>query len=151
VKIVADDVDEAPGRDVFRQYYLSNGLMYTSTFCVAECFSAFKLKWLRKRISLEEYLRYIHEFYRLGVGHKLQLDDLEMLAPQFRSEAERLMNVHRIDFVDAVQIVTLMKGRYQHLVEGSQSILITADRALAKAARTEGARVWECTTEPSPV
>jgi predicted nucleic acid-binding protein len=151
VKIVADDGDEAPGRDVFRQYYRSNGHMYTSSFCVAECFSAFKGKFLRKKISLDQYLHYIHDFYRLGVGHKLQLDDLELLAPQFRSEAERLITVHGIDFVDAVQIVTLMKGRYQHMVERSQSILITADQALAKAARAERACVWECTREPTPV
>jgi predicted nucleic acid-binding protein len=110
VKIVADDADEAPGRDVFREYYRSNILMYTNSFCVVECLSAFRRKWMKKQISLEEYLHYIDGFYRRGVGHKLQLEDLELLAPQFRSEAERLMSVHQLDFVDAVQIVTLMKG-----------------------------------------
>ena len=137
--------------DFFSAYYRNRPLMYTSSFCVAECFSAFKLKFLRGKITREQYLSYIYEFYRLGVGSKPQIDDIEMLNPEFRSEAERLINVHGIDFIDAVQIVTLLKGRYQHLVEGSRSILITADRSLAKAARAEGARVWECTTEPRPV
>jgi len=84
-------------------------------------------------------------------GWKLQIDDLELLDPRFSGEAERLINAHSIDFVDAIQIVTLLQGRYRGLVEGSQSILITADKELAKAARFEGARVWECTTEHKPV
>lgn len=151
VKIAADDADETPGRDVFRAYYFNNPLMFTNSFCVAECLSAFKLKFLRGRIGRDDYLRYIREFYRLGVGAKIQLEDLDLLAPQLRSETDRLITAHSIDFIDAVQVVTLLQGRFRYMVQGSQSILITADRGLAAAARAEGARVWECTTEPAPV
>jgi predicted nucleic acid-binding protein len=151
VKIVADDEDEAPGRAVFRSYYFNHPSMYTTSLCVAECFSAFKLKFVRGKISRPEYVRYIQEFVRLGIGFKLRIDDLELLAPEVQSEAERLINKYEIDFIDAVQIVTLMIGQFRALVAGSQSILITADRLLAKAAKAEGARVWECTIEISPV
>jgi rRNA-processing protein FCF1 len=43
-----------------------------------------------------------------------------------------------------------MQGQFKVLVGESQSILITADRELAKAARAEGVRVWECTSEAAP-
>jgi hypothetical protein len=46
--------------------------------------------------------------------------------------------------------VTILHGRFRELGPNSQSILITADRDLAKAARAEGAKVWDCTTEPAP-
>ena len=67
------------------------------------------------------------------------------------TEAERLIKQHKIDFLDCFQIVTILHGKFRVLGPDSKSILITADRALAKAARAEGARVWECTSEPPPV
>jgi predicted nucleic acid-binding protein len=149
VKLVAEDEDETSGREVFRKYYFSHGLMRSSSFCVAECLSAFKLKFVRKKISASDYVRYIREFYRLVIS-RLQLEDLQFHAPEFQSEVERLIHQYGLDFVDAAQIVTLLKGKFAGLVGESQSILITADRRLADVARLEGARVWECTTEPSP-
>lgn len=43
------------------------------------------------------------------------------------------MYPHGIDFIDAVQLVTLLKGGYRSLGEESQSIFITADRAPTRA------------------
>ena len=60
------------------------------------------------------------------------------------------MQAHGLDFIDSIQIVTLLKGTYSGLVGTSQSLFITADRALAVAARKEGARVWDCTSEAAP-
>ena len=44
--------------------------------------------------------------------------------------------------------MTILHGQFRQLGPPSKSILITADRGLALAARAEGARVWECTSEP---
>ncbi len=98
-----------------------------------------------------EYIKGIRDFLRLTVGANLRLDDLPILSPIVISEAERLIKTHDIDFLDCVQIVTIMHGQFKHLGLGSKSILITADRCLAKAARAEGVRVWECTSEPPPL
>jgi predicted nucleic acid-binding protein len=150
VKLVADDSDEAPGRDVLRKYHQQHAHPgYTTSFCVSEAFGACKLKFLRKKISETEYLKYVKDLIRV-VGNTFQIDELEMLLPVVSSEFERLVTKHKIDFVDCLQIVTIMHGKFRIFDGPSQSILITADRELAKAARAEGARVWECTTEPAP-
>jgi predicted nucleic acid-binding protein len=150
VKLVADDSDEEPGREVLRKYYRDHSNRYATSYCVTEALSAFKTKYLRKKITQSEYIRYVKEFLRLVIGANLEIDEVHILTPIVRTEAERLIQTHGIDFLDCFQIVTIMQGRFRHLVDRSQSILITADRALAEAARAEGARVWECTSEPAP-
>jgi len=148
VKLVADDMDEEPGRATLREYYFAHGMYRATSYCVAEALSAFKTKWLRGRITQSDYVRNVREFFRLVVS-ALHIDEVP-LAVQVHHEAERLVEAYGIDFIDSIQVVTLMAGKYSVLVGDSQSIFITADRALAAAARREGARVWECTTEGSP-
>ena len=151
VKLFADDGDELPGREALRQYYFDHASMFTHQFCLAEALSAFKRKLSRKIFTEDKYLHCLSEFFRLGIGLKLQVDDIGMLSPILRSETERLIKGYGIDFIDAVQILILLRGTYPHFCGDSQSILITADRKLAEAARCEHARVWECTTEPPPI
>ncbi len=150
VKLVADDPDEEPGRDVLRQYYRNHSNRYATSYCVTEALSAFKSKFLRKRIPEDQYIKYVQEFIRTVLGANLQIDEISILSPDVRTEAQRLIQTYKIDFLDCFQIVTVLRGRFRYMVAESQSILITADRGLAKAARAEGARVWECTSEPAP-
>jgi predicted nucleic acid-binding protein len=148
VKIIADDPDEDRGREALRDYYRANSMYRASSFCVAEALSAFKLKWLRKRCTQDEYFGNVRKFFSRVVS-PLHMEECP-LALQVQEEAERVMQAYNLDFVDSIQIVTLLKGRYAGLVGSSRSILITADQALAAAARQEGARVWDCTSEPAP-
>jgi predicted nucleic acid-binding protein len=150
VKLVADDADEAPGRDVLRKYYWQHAHPgYTTSFCVSEAFGALKLKFLRKRISEPQYLKYVKELVRV-IGNTFQIDELEVLLPLVSSEFERLVKSYKIDFVDCLQIVTLKHGKFRIFDGPSKSILITADRELARVALAEDLRVWECTTEIAP-
>jgi predicted nucleic acid-binding protein len=150
VKLVADDPSEEPGRDVLREYYRGHANMYATSYCVAETFSVFKRKFLQKQIAEDRYIKYVRDFIRTVIGANLQIDEVPILSPIAFSEAERLIQTHTIDFIDCFQIVTILHGQFQHLIEESKSVLITADRELAKAARGEGAKVWECTSEPPP-
>lgn len=152
VKLIADDPDEAPGRNAMRDYYWSNtASVYATAYSVTETLSAFKRKHLNGKISGDVYLDYITKFLQRTIGSNLQVDDtVSILSPVVRTEAERLFKAHRIDFLDCFQIVTIKYGQFRFSVENSQSILITADRALARAARSEDVKVWECTTEPAP-
>lgn len=150
VKLVANDEDELPGRDALREYYRQHSNRYATSYCVTEALSAFKLKFLRGRITETDYIKYVHEFIRTVVGANLEVDEVSILLPIVAEDAARLIQRHRIDFLDCFQIVTILHGRFRHLVGASQSVLITADRQLAKAARAEGVRVWECTSEPPP-
>jgi predicted nucleic acid-binding protein len=149
VRVVADDPDEAPGQTVLREYFFKHGMYRATSFCVAEALSAFKTKWLRGKISQAEYIRDVKAFFRLVVS-ALHIEEVP-LAVQVHQAAERLIAAYGIDFVDSVQVVTLMSGQYSIFVGDSQSVFITADRTLADAARREGARVWECGTEPCPL
>jgi predicted nucleic acid-binding protein len=118
---------------------------------VTEAFSAFKLKFRRGKITEDQYIKYVKNFIHDVIGANLQIDEVPILTPLVFREAERLIQRHKIDFIDCFQIVTILHGQFRFLCLDSKSILITADQALAKAARAEGARVWEVTTEPAPV
>jgi predicted nucleic acid-binding protein len=150
VKLVADDPDDEPGRDVLRKYYREHSNRYATSYCVTEAFSAFKRKYLGKRIVKSQYIKYIRDFINSVVGANLQVDEVPVLTPIVFSEAERMISKYDIDFIDCFQVVTILHGRYRHMVGGSASILVTADQRLAAVARDEGVRVWECTTEPPP-
>jgi predicted nucleic acid-binding protein len=151
VKLVADDQDEEPGRDILRKYYREHSNRYATSYSVSEALSAFKSKFLRGRIAESQYIKYVQDFIRTVVGANLQIDEVSILAPVVHQEAERLIKTYKIDFLDCFQIVTILHGRFRHLGPESKSILITGDRDLAKAARAEGPGVWECTSEPAPV
>ena len=151
VKLVADDPSEEQGRDTLRKYYWSHtASVYATPYCVSETFSVFKRMFVRAEINEERYIKYVQTFIRQFLGTNLRQDQMSVLSPVVFSETERLVKAHKIDFVDCLQIVTIMHGQFHILGPNSQSILITADEGLAKAARFEGARVWNCRTEPSP-
>lgn len=151
VKLVADDPDEEPGRDALRKYYREHSSRYATSYCVTEAFSAFKGKFVRGRITEDQYIKYVQDFIRTVIGANLEINEVSILSPVVHSEAERLIRTYKIDFLDCFQIVTILQGQFRYLGPQSKSILITADRGLATAARAEGARVWECTSEPAPV
>ena len=90
VKLVADDADEEPGREVLRKYYHQYAHPgYTTSFCISEAFGALKLKFLRKKIAETQYLKYVKDLIRV-VGNKFQIDELEILLQVVSSEFERL-------------------------------------------------------------
>ncbi len=150
VKLVADDPDEEPGRDAVRDYYKNRSSLYATSYSVTEALSALKLKFVRKRISREQYIESVDRFLSATVGSSLQIDEVDIFAPGMLSEAQRLIRVHGIDFLDGFQVVTVLRGHSSKMVGESKTLFITADRALAVAARAEGVRVWECTSEPAP-
>jgi len=149
VKLVADDVDEKLGGDVLREYSKNCPSRYTSSFCVAEAFGAFKRKLRGKKISQGQYIDYVRDLNREIVNH-FKVDEAPILGHDVVAKAEVLVVKYKIDFIDCFQIVTLTQGEFSFLVGPSQSILITADHDLAIAARAEGAKVWECTRELTP-
>jgi predicted nucleic acid-binding protein len=151
VKLVADDPDEEPGRNVLRTYHREHAHPgYATSFCVAEAFGALKLKFLRNKISEGQYLTYVKNLIRV-TGNTFRINEVSILQPIVSTEFDRLVAKYKIDFVDCLQIVTITQGEFRILNGPSQSILVTADRELARAARTEGARVWECSSEPAPI
>jgi predicted nucleic acid-binding protein len=65
IKLVADDVDELPGRDAVRKYYWAHAAhVYSTSYSITEALSAFKLKYVRGRIG---------QFRRVTVDHRLRV------------------------------------------------------------------------------
>jgi predicted nucleic acid-binding protein len=139
VKIVADDVAEVPGRDSVRAFFFEHGLHYATSYTLAEALNVFKLKWLRHDISVEQYFRDVREFFRLVVSSTEE--DHVPISVQILEHAERIMAEHELDFVDALQLVTVLRGKFSVLVGDSASLFVTADHDLAVAARKLGAQV----------
>jgi predicted nucleic acid-binding protein len=151
VKLVADDEDEKPGQQALRDDYWSHtASVYATPYCIAEAFKVFERKRDRERVTQAQYLRYLRDFRVKFLGLNLRQEAISILPSIVTTETERLDTTYKIGFVDCFQIATLRHGRFRVLGPNSQAILITADRGLAKAARAEGAKVWECTREPAP-
>jgi predicted nucleic acid-binding protein len=115
VKLVADDPDEEPGRDVLRKYYHEHSNRYATSYCVTEAFSAFKGKFVRGQIAENQYIKYVRDFIRTVIGANLQIDEVPLLSPVVLGEAERLIKTYKIDFLDCFQIVTILQGRFRVL------------------------------------
>ena len=94
-------------------------------------------------------MRYVRNLL-LVVGNTFQIDEIDVLLPVVSKEFEQLVGKYKLDFVDCLQVATLKHEKYRIFDGPSKSILITADRELAKAARSENARVWECSSEDPP-
>ena len=152
VKLVANDNDELPGREVLRKYYWANTAnMYATPYSIAETFGVFKSKWLRKKIDRKDYLKYSDDFATKILGTNLRIDTVAPpYAPIVRQETARLVTGYGIDWVDSFQLVALKHGQFSTACGLSQSIFITGDKGLAKAGRAEGLRVWDCINELAP-
>jgi predicted nucleic acid-binding protein len=98
------------------------------------------VKYVRGRIARSEYKHYVREFLKLTIGLNLRIDEVQVLSPVVRDEFERLIDTYDIDFLDCFQLVTIMHGKYRVLVDRSKSLLITADKKLAEAARKKKRR-----------
>lgn len=150
VKLVADDVDEESGRVAVREYFRNHSNLYATSYSVAEALTALKHKFVKKRISHEQYISSVERFLGATIGSSLQIDGVEIFMPGVLEHTQRLIREHEIDVLDGCQIVTILRGQSRHMAGESRTLLVTADRAFAAAARAEGVRVWECATETLP-
>lgn len=147
IKLLIDIPEENVGREALRAYFYGNANFHMTSLCFAEAFGVLKVKYFNlKKINEEEYLTAIEKL----IWGRTQIDDVPIKSYDILQEAKRLISNHNLDLSDAMQIVTIMRGTYSFLARGSKSILITADAKLAKAARAEGVRVWNCYTESNP-
>jgi hypothetical protein len=65
-------------------------------------------------------------------------------------EAKTLAMDHDLDLSDAFQLLSLQAGYFCGLPGESATLLVTADEALAAAARKLDLRAWDCLREPLP-
>jgi predicted nucleic acid-binding protein len=157
-KIILDCRDEKDGRKALRDYLNRvHKTLYTTPICFAETIGLLKRKFLQKNISKEEYIDayknlMIHFFPDRTGNRPINLEQVEPAEPETFKKAARIVEENKkIDFGDAMQIITLVEGMHSGFHRGpSAPLLITADKKLAKVAREKGAKAWYIINEPPP-
>ena len=147
-------VDEE-GSQALRSYFAreSESEFYATSLCFAEALGVLKVKrFYRKEISDEDYLTACDQLLAYAADEIIELEDVKIKDRLVFIEVERLVSKYqpKIDVSDAFQIVSVKDNFFSRLENDSKPILITGDGNLAKAARQEGIRVWDCVTEPEP-
>ena len=138
-------IDEK-GSDLLRQSR-DSGMRTITTPCLIETLSVLKRNWLRKEITDAKY----HDLtYTVPWQFKEHIHDVSIKDPDTLIKISKLGEKHALDFVDALQIYSLLHSHLAVFTGGSQTLLITADDALAVAAGKEGLKVWnlQCDTIP---
>ncbi len=142
-------VDE-PGSEALRQYWNTQATRYTTPFCLYETLSILKGRKRQGVLTKEQYLKAAtHAVTWFRSSHR-QMRDIEFTEHEFFREARELVDQTNLDLSDAFQLLSLQIGYFRHLAGGSRTLLVTADEALAKAARDRGLPVWDCLREPLP-
>lgn len=133
-----------------RHYCDQHSVFATTGLCFAETLGVLKMKCLRSELTQSNYLAACDELMAYIRANQLQIEDVGIANSETFLEVEDLAKKHQLDVSDAYQLVTLRKGFFSQFDGDSKPILITADDALATAARKEGIRVWDCLRESAP-
>jgi len=146
VKLLVDE----DGSATIRTYLGRHATFATTSVCFAETLGVLKAKLVRKLLTEEQYLSACEELMAFLRHGKIEIDDVGISQRRTFDEVEQLTKKYSIDLSDAYQLVTLKRGLYSPLEGDSRPILVTADEDLAKAAKSEGLRAWDCLSEPAP-
>lgn len=146
VKIWIDEADCEPVRKHFSQ----SSTKYTTLFCYFETLSVLKGKWKRKDISKEAYLKAAFAVTAWFQANSKRVKDIDFNAPTTFLRTKEIVEKYNIDLSDAFQILSVKEGYFSPMINGSRTLLVTADEKLAKAAEAEGLRTWNCISSPAP-
>ena len=140
------------GSDLVRHYFHSRSpTKYTTPFCFYETLNALKVKWMyRDEISKEQYNRAAFELTTWFQASTRYTRDIDFSDSTVFTRVRAIAERHSLDLSDAFQILSVKDGYFSRLANESRTVLVTADEALAKAARIEGVRSWYCLGEPEP-
>jgi predicted nucleic acid-binding protein len=137
--------------DIVRAYFRRQATLYTTPFCFYEALGILKRNWLKKLLTKDQYLKSVFNLSAwYGAVLRMGLADLDYSESHVLFPAMNLAEKHSLDISDAFQILSVKAGVYSPLAGGSQTVLVTADRGLASAARSEGLRVWSVMDEDPP-
>jgi hypothetical protein len=118
--------------------------------CIAEALGVLKRKWDRNQLGTDDYFTAVQRLIIDAWSSRIKVDDLGLFDPAVLKGVEAKARQHGIDVSDALQLETIKKGYFAAFAGGSAPVLITGDDGLARAAGSDGIRVWNCRTEPRP-
>ena len=140
------------GSDLVRDYFNHRSpTKYTTPFCFYETLNVLKVKWLyRREITKVEYTDAAFGLVAWFEASTRYAKDIDLKDPIVFFKVRELAERHSLDLSDAFQILSVKAGYFSHLINASQTVLVTADEVLAKAARMEGVKSWYCLGEAEP-
>ena len=143
-------VDE-PGSDIVREYWRLRATKYTTPFCFYEAMNVLKGKWKHKgTITVAQYFDATFRLTAWYGASSAKVKDLDFEDALTFADTRALAERNGLDLSDAFQIMSVKRGYFSVLVNDSSTVLVTADKGLASASRTEGLRVWNVLLEPPP-
>lgn len=147
LKVFTDE----PASAIVRSYWRLRATKYTTPFCFYEAMNILKAKWkFKHQLTSAEYLNAAFELTAWYGASSQDLRDLDFSDPLTFADTRAMADRSGLDLSDAFQIMSVKRGYFSVLVNDSQTILVTADSALASAARTEGLKAWNVMTEAPP-
>jgi predicted nucleic acid-binding protein len=146
-----------------REFYCKGTNFFTTWLCLAEALGVLKSKWSGKqsknnsiKIETDEYLNAVCSLI-IEWRDRIESDDIKSVDPSVPLHVREFAEKYNLDYSDALQLWSIKRGRLSPFVDltkpnvhKSALILITADKGLAAAAKSEGINVWNCTTGPAP-
>ena len=142
---------EEEGSNIIREYWNSEPTRYTTLFCYFEALSVLKVKWkYKKEITEDEYHKACESLTFWFAHVSKTIRDLDFTSYTTYFAARDIAKKYSLDLSDAFQILSVKEGYFSPLTRDSKTILVTADKELAEAAKSEGIRVWNCMKEPVP-
>jgi len=139
-------VIQEDGSPALSEFIEKGGPFYTTLICFGEALGVLKRKRFAKNgvLTQEAYIATTNYLRSLFTSNVVHLEGPEITAHAVFFESADLSDKYGIDLSDALQIVTVRASR----IVGAT--LITADEALANAARAERIIVWDCLREAPP-
>lgn len=147
VKLYVDEPQSAEVRSVF---YSQPKPFNTTPLCLAEAFNVLKRKWTKGELTTDAYLAAANKLTVAAWGQEIEVQGYGFIDPSIQKDIEKIVQTHGVDLSDALQLLTILKGRHSGLVNQSLSWLITGDKDLTAAAIANGVKVWNCMVEPAP-
>ena len=133
------------------QFFKPRTNFVMTPFCFYEALSTLKAKWKGRKdpkwnivsITDQQYFDGCYFLLDHVRSNKIEVEnDLNLSDIAVQPEVERLARVHSLDISDALQLLTIMKGRSRDFVDESKALLISDDKHLIEAAKKEGIRFW---------
>ena len=144
-------VSEERGSEHIRNYFGNRAGFFITSLCLAEALGVLKRKMVHAELSEEQYFAACWLLLgSLRRPSRIRVDEIELSSLDTFAKAEEIARRHKLDLSDSLQVVSVKYGKFSHGVQESKTVLITADRDLASAAKTEGLRVWNCEEEATP-
>lgn len=135
---------------MLRRYWNAQATRYTTPFCLYETLGILKRQVLTKATTKADYLKHATHLVSYFRASQSQMQDLDFTQMDVFNDAKEIAEHADLDLSDAFQLLSLQAGYFSHMIGGSKTLLVTADGALAKAARQRGLPVWDCVHEPMP-